>query len=196
MPDMNESIKILTEKSKELGDDVYEVCKPILEDERFPLWSGSSKPFQHHYGKGGLISHVEEVVSLCFMVKNYFTHDVDEKELFLSAFYHDVGKMYDYSPKCGYNYNVWNSAEHKRYIHHISRSGIMWSSNATLNKDIYDKYFEKVLHAILAHHTAREYGSPVAPKSRVAWMVTLCDNLSARMYDADTFDVLNRKDLK
>lgn len=200
-------MKTLTDKASELGDDVYEVCKPILEDERFPVWSGSSQSFQHHYGKGGLISHTEEVVALCFMNKNYFNYDIDEKELFLAAFYHDVGKMWDYEPvknltvhkysdlndyTCETNYSEWTSAPHKRYIHHISRSAITWASNATLNKDIYEKYHDKVLHAILSHHTCREFGSPVAPKSRVAWLLTLCDNISARMADCETFDVLDR----
>ncbi len=198
---MNSYIEKLTEQAKTLGDDVYKVSKGILEDERFPLWSGSSKPNQHHYGKGGLVKHTSEVVDLCFMVKSFYDHtyEIDSKELFLSAFFHDVGKMYDYKlVKCGLMgdifgepiYSTWESTSHKRLIHHISRSGIMWAENAKLNDDIYKKYFDKVLHAILAHHTFREAGSPVAPKSRVAWMVTLCDNLSARVNDADTWDIL------
>jgi 23S rRNA maturation-related 3'-5' exoribonuclease YhaM len=197
---MNSYIKKLTGQAKTLGDDVYKVSKGILKDKRFPLWSGSSKPHQHHYGKGGLVKHTSEVVDLCFRVKSFYDHtyEIDSKELFLSAFFHDVGKMHDYKPAIWalsdngeLDYSTWESTSHKRLIHHISRSGIMWAENAKLNDDIYEKYFDKVLHAILAHHTCREAGSPVAPKSRVAWMVTLCDNLSARINDADTWDILN-----
>ena len=188
----------LSRQAKILGDDVYTVCKGVLDDERFPIWSGSSKQGQHHYGKGGLVQHISEVVDLCFRIKSYYehTHEIDSKELFLSAFFHDVGKMYDYEPTDltgAYPYEFWISTPHKRSIHHISRSGIIWSENAKKDDKIYNEYFEKVLHAILAHHTCREAGSPVAPKSRVAWMVTLCDNMSARVYDADTMDVLNRR---
>jgi len=195
---MNKYLEKLNGQVKTLGDDVYEVCKGILEDERFSIWSGSSQSYQHHYGKGGLVQHTSEVVDLCFKVKSFYDHtyEIDSKELFLSAFFHDVGKMYDYKPidlTGAYPYDRWISKPHKRSIHHISRSGIMWSENARKDEEIYEKYFEKVLHAILAHHTCREAGSPVAPKSRVAWMVTLCDNLSARVYDADTFDVLDRR---
>jgi len=195
---MNKYIEKLTSKAKTIGDDVLAVCEGVLCDKRFPIWSGSSRPHQHHYGKGGLIEHTSEVIDTCFRVKSLYEHkyEIDSKELFLSAFFHDVGKMYDYEP-CGEMdldgdfYDHWQSAPHKRKIHHISRSGIMWSENARKDEGIYDEYFESVLHAILSHHTCREAGSPVAPKSRVAWILTLCDNISARMYDADTFDVID-----
>ena len=185
-------------QAKTSGEDVYQVCETILNDERFPIWSGSSKEFQHHYGKGGLIKHTSEVVDLCFKVKSFYEHtyEIDSKELFLSAFFHDVGKIYDYKPtvimEIQNDYDHWQSTPHKRSIHHISRSGILWSDNAKKNDDIYEKYFEKVLHAILSHHTFREAGSPIAPKSRVAWILTLCDNMSGRMYDANTFDIFKQ----
>ena len=191
-------LKKIKGQAKTSGDDVYAVCKGILDDERFSIWSGSSKSFQHHYGKGGLIKHTSEVIDLCFRVKSFYDHtyEIDSKELFLSAFFHDVGKMYDYIPIMSgsdtkEDYKNWASDEHKRLIHHISRSGIMWSENARKDEGIYKDYHEKVLHAILAHHTCRAAGSPVAPKSRVAWMVTLCDNLSARICDADSMDILD-----
>jgi len=199
----------LTIQAKTLGEDVYAVCQAVLDDERFPIWSGSSKPNQHHYGKGGLIKHTTEVINTCFRVKSLYEHtyEFDSKEIFLSAFFHDVGKMWDYKPNmrvknfgdtlsavCGAepDYAHWKSTPHKRLIHHISRSGIMWSENAKKDEGINEKYADSVLHAILSHHTCREAGSPVAPKSRTAWLLTLCDNLSARMADCETFDVLDR----
>jgi 23S rRNA maturation-related 3'-5' exoribonuclease YhaM len=66
----------------------------------------------------------------------------------------------------------------------------MWTQASEKYPIIYDKYHERVCHAILAHHGTREWGSPIAPLSRVAWLVHLCDNLSARMYDAETLDIV------
>ena len=109
-------------------------------------------------------------------VKNLTVHNVDDPS--------------DYT--CETDYKEWGSAPHKRMIHHISRSGLVWSHNSSLDVGINEKYHDAVLHAILSHHTAREFGSPVAPKSRTAWLLTLCDNLSARMADCETFDVLDR----
>ena len=37
-------------------------------------------------------------------------------------------------------------------------------------------------------HGQREWGSPVMPKSRVAWLLHLSDGISARMADCETTD--------
>jgi 3'-5' exoribonuclease len=197
---MTDYIDKLTRQAKLTGCGTYKVCKSILEDERFPLWSGSSKENQHHYGKGGLVQHTSEVVDTCFRIKSLYEHkyEFNSAEVFLAAFFHDVGKMWDYEPLLNSSvqpnaYMKWTSAPHKRLIHHISRSALIWSENVKKSDFMNEKYHDKVLHAILAHHTAREFGSPVAPKTRVAWLLTLCDNLSARMYDADTLDILDRR---
>ena len=177
---MRNPVEQLSEKAKTLGDDVYEVCKVFLDSENFARWSGSSKPNQHHYGEGGLAQHTLEVVNTCFRVKSLYEHqyEIDSKELFLAAFFHDLGKMYDYRPCVvvhHFDYSRWESTDHKRLIHHISRSATIWSERSKLSHYIHDKYHDRVLHAILAHHGKREHGSPVAPKTRVAWILTLCE---------------------
>ena len=190
---------LLKEYAKYFGKEVEDVANFLLDDPRFPVWSGSSLKIQHHYGKGGLVRHTHETVALCISnAANFPEHKIDRKELFLAALFHDAGKLYDYEPVSDLsqtliNYDKWESTNHKRYIHHISRSALMWNEASRKNNLIFTEYHDKVLHAILAHHMSREAGSPVAPKSRVAWLVTLCDNMSARMYDADTWDITKRK---
>jgi 23S rRNA maturation-related 3'-5' exoribonuclease YhaM len=55
---------------------------------------------------------------------------------------------------------------------------------------LYDRYHDKVLHCILAHHGCRAWGSPVAPSTREAWLVHLADAISARADDCDRVDML------
>ena len=88
----------------------------------------------------------------------------------------------------------WKETKHKRLIHHISRSAIEWSNSFDVEWEweYKEKYHDEVLHAILAHHGCREWGSPVAPYSKVAWLLHLSDSMSARMNDCDKFDILNR----
>jgi len=188
--ELETTLNILDGRARGLGEDVFNVCQGVLSDERFKFWSGSSRPYQHHYGAGGLAKHTLEVVNLCNDVTHYYSgrYDVDPVELFFAAFFHDVGKMYDYEPVDGYD--IWKSAEHKRLVHHISRSAVIWTQEVSEYPEVYEKYHEKVLHAILAHHGMRSAGSPVAPKSRVAWLVHFCDGISARMFDADTLDIV------
>ena len=196
-----EHLLYLRLKAKNLGKEVLKVCNPILVDPRFVQWSASTKAWQHHYGEGGLVTHTADVVGLCLFLNGYYDeqYTVDTIELFFAAFFHDLGKMYDYepvnySPVDGFKNANWQGTEHKRLIHHISRSGLIWNEMARRSQPIYDKYHDKVLHAILAHHGMRERGSPVAPKTRVAWLVHHCDSISARMNDADTLDIVHREE--
>lgn len=185
-----EPAKILLNQLRQLAQKlgVIGIANVVLEDERFPVWTGSSKPIQHHYGTGGLIQHTYEVVQLCRSNNEWFSQlgkSVHETQLFLAALFHDAGKMWDHEP-VGSTIAAdteWHTTVHKREIHHISRSAFVWqqaSSGYTLDWNTDD-----VLHAILAHHGLREWGSPVMPNTRLAWMLHLCDGLSARMDDGD-----------
>jgi 3'-5' exoribonuclease len=172
---------------KKLGIQARFLANRVLCDARFPYWSGSAKPEHHHYGERGLVLHTWEVVNLCFINKAALKiTTIDEEELFLAALFHDAGKMHDYTKIGG----VWQGTEHKRLIHHISRSAIIWSNAfedlPNVNKDLHDS----VLHAILSHHGQREYGSPVAPKTQVAWLLHHCDSISARMDDWNKRDMV------
>jgi 3'-5' exoribonuclease len=169
--------------------DVLPLANVILHDNRFLICSGSSKRLHHHYGDGGLLRHTTEVVELCLKNNEYFKplkKAVCERKLFLAALFHDAGKMWDYSCVDG----QWQSNIHKRHIHHISRSGIVWSQ-AAKEQGFEDN--DEILHAILAHHGLKEWGSPVSPNTRMAWLLHLCDGISARMDDGDQLDCVNEK---
>lgn len=194
------NIPALKEIAKKLK--VNELANVVLDDKRFVICSGSAKKIHHHYGNGGLQQHTFEVVELCLLNNEYYkplNKAVCERKLFLAALFHDAGKMWDYR----YSENIayeeldlmlgkegkvegWISTPHKRNIHHISRSAIVWSQAA---KDHgFEDQNDEVLHAILAHHGLREWGSPVSPNSRLAWLLHLCDGISARMDDGDRWD--------
>ncbi len=185
---MNQHVKALRELATEFG--VQDIAALILDDFRFAHWSASSKHYQHHYGKGGLACHTYEVAALSLENRNLiegFGRPVpSEREVYLAALWHDSGKVDDYTEVAPDN---WTGTPHKRTIHHISRSAILWS-RAVDRFPAYRPIEESVLHAILAHHGQRAWGSPVAPKSRLAWLLHLCDCLSARMSDSDTLDVV------
>lgn len=170
---------------------VREVASVVLNEPRFRTWAGSSVAGAHHYYDGGLAEHTYDVTMLCEQNAKFLQCDreINLGEMFLAALFHDVGKMWDYEKVDG----VWRATDHKRLVHHISRSGVEWIRAADKCKVPYDTQ-DRVLHAILAHHGRREWGSPVAPKSRMAWLLHLCDQLSARMNDCDTNDLVLRKD--
>jgi 3'-5' exoribonuclease len=188
-----DSIGRVIDKRYRHGGIVLDLTLYLTENPRFQQWSGSSKHFHHHYGDGGLVKHTQEVVETCLATADlYPQYQIDQTELFLAALYHDSGKMYDYEKD---DIVGWRGSEHKRLIHHISRSVIIWAKaldETGVTDEFRRKYEDPVIHAILAHHGQRIWGSPVSPKSRVAWLLYLCDGISARLNDADTLDIANR----
>jgi 3'-5' exoribonuclease len=152
----------------------------------FYEWSGSGYKGQHHYGESGLITHTLEVLKIMFCVDKVMDYRLNKDILFLSGLYHDYGKLYDYKKN---EHEDWVPTSHKRNIHHISRSA-MFFYHTSMEYDIGDDLRDSVLHCILSHHTRREYGSPVAPNSREAWLLTLADNMSARLNDCDSWDYI------
>ena len=187
---MHRSTEILIDQANTFSIPTRIVANELLFDPKFDMWSGSSKPEQHHYGKHGLAIHTHEVMAIAFSTKINLELEIDPVELYLSVLFHDSGKLWDYTTE---DYVNWTSTPHKRLIHHISRSGLMWHDAAQKNPDVYDKYHDVVLHNILSHHGQREYGSPVAPKTRTAWLLHLSDAMSARMNDCDKQDLVKVK---
>lgn len=170
----------------------------LLEDMRFQTWSGSGKPEHHHYGDGGLLRHTYEVVRFCDHMSN--THNemsydkIFWKELLVSAVWHDYGKIWDYQKIEG----MWGKYDnHARQIHHISRSAMEFQKHYTWLKQQpsfkEDEMInpDNIIHNILSHHGQREWGSPVAPATKEAWILHLADNLSARLDDCGKHDIIN-----
>ncbi len=192
------SLEYIEKTANNLG--VSHIANEVIGDGRFYLWSGSSRREQHHYGKHGLVRHTAEVIMLCLANDAILGCGMSHRELFLAALFHDCGKMWDYGPSGpeGHpNYDTWVSMPHKRSIHHISRSAIQWNlaaekwnlaKPATIDDFVKSIDVDEITHAILSHHGQRAWGSPVAPKSGLAWMLHLCDGISARMNDCDSWD--------
>jgi len=183
---VNNDISDLKLLAKHQGKNVEIISNIILDDPKFSTWWGGLKG-QHHDFVGGLAKHTKEVVDLSFnslVVLNI--DDVDNTELFFSVLFHDAGKMYDYERVTD---ELFIATPHKRLIHHISRSALIWSHAIKNDEELNHKYHDLVLHNILSHHGHREWGSPVAPKTRAAWLLHLSDAISARMNDCDRLDL-------
>lgn len=160
---------------------------------QFDMWPASHNPMLHHHEIGGLVRHTWEIVDIGMhtIPTLNLCSKVDPREFYLAALFHDSGKLFDYAmDKDG----KVTSTPHKRHIHHISRSGLIWHDIIQKFSELKDKYHDNVYHAILAHHGMREWGSPVAPNTHTAWLLHLCDSMSARMDDCDKLDVVKHPD--
>lgn len=164
----------------------------MLQYPQFKRWSGCHNPQLHHYGIGGLARHTWEIAELGFntMATLNLNGKINPVEFYLASLFHDTGKMYDYIEVTNSDGTTWKSMDHKRLIYHLPRSILIWHDVITKFPDLNNKYHDAVLHDILAHHGSREFGSPVAPKTHAAWLLHLCDSISARMDDCDRLDIV------
>lgn len=175
----------------------------ILNDDRFQLWSASSRKGVHHYGKGGLITHTNEVIDLMFAAKKTLALKTPDYMIFLSALWHDYGKLWDYERDASIDKNIrvgdwyepeyaeWRNAEHKYEIHHISRSAIEFTTVA--RRCMFDEFLiDEIIHAILSHHGQKAWGSPVEPRSELAWLLHTADHQSARLNDWSTINLFHK----
>lgn len=189
---------------------VENIANVVLLNPAFPVWAGSSGK-RHHGRTRGLIEHTYEVVKLCLNNALLYEGQINTKILYLAALFHDFGKLWDYimvidcnGVKMSYSYDVmpeinydhhfitWEKSPHNREIHHISRSAIEWSK-AVEKFPEYKSIEYPVLHCILSHHGLREFGSPVFPKTKEAWLLHLCDGMSARLDDCEILDLVHSK---
>lgn len=194
--DITSSLEFL---KREAQKHCWELFRPIFDDPRFATCSAAAKPGLHHYGKGGLIYHTAQVVMLCDINNETMGNPIDKRKLFTAAFYHDVGKMWDHVATND-EMTEWTGTTHKRNIHHISRSALTFQKNVdklTNRPDwLNEEGVDEILHAILAHHGLREWGSPVHPNSKLAYLLHLCDSISARLTDCETIDRVKEKENK
>ncbi len=190
---MNQYIERIESRAQCVDIKAQRVLKYLLtEYPQFVYWSGSHNNLLHHYGRTGLARHTSEVIELGFSCRSLLHKetDIDAMEYFFAALFHDTGKMFDYD-QVG-DSDEWKPQEHRRLIHHLPRSALIWHDVIAKYPDLNGRYHDSVLHAILAHHGRRDAGSPVAPKTGTAWLLHLCDGISARMDDCERLDVVNK----
>jgi len=185
MTEENEHMEGLARISSSLDINTQTLSNKILVDiPEFAFWSAASKPETHHYGKFGLAKHTLEVITTMFAVKQVLpkAREIPDNQIFLAGLFHDIGKVWDYKPTNS-EFTEWTGTNHKRTIHHISRSALVWSKSVD-ETGLFQKEHDDILHAILSHHGCREWGSPVSPATGLAWLLHLSDNLSARIEDS------------
>lgn len=172
-----------------LEDDNYKKVINSILDEAFYNASGSGRDCHHHYGGEGLSKHSCEVMAYACAINtqsNYmFGNKAIKREMIVAAaLFHDIGKTLDYGLQMDLDGQLkWAKREHCRKIGHISAGYRIWmEKSAGL---IAEEERVEIAHAILAHHGAREYGSPIAPATSLAWLIHCCDMMSARLDEAE-----------
>lgn len=161
--------------------------KDVVQRVLQPIWSEfilapASKKF-HQAWEHGLLFHTLEVAEQVREMARFY--QVDRELCEAAAVLHDVGKIKEYTPYVPPFFPV-HQAPHDPYyrteygqkIGHVTESIMMTVAQCGgLSED--NK--RELIHCIAAHHGRLEWGSPVEPKTKEAWLVHLVDMMNSRV---------------
>ena len=160
--EMEEEVKILMNEITDTN--LYCVVEEVLEETKDLFYTYPAATRNHHNFVGGLAYHSISMARVALDICRQYPF-LDKGLLIAGILMHDVGKIDELS-----------------LLGHIS---IM---NNRLDRvaeklGVNDKECVLLLkHMVLAHHGKMEFGSPVLPMIPEAEVLTLLDNLDARMY--------------
>ena len=131
--------------------------------------------FIHHAFLGGLIEHTLSLCNLCKLAaSNYKNIDLDL--LLTGAVLHDVGKIYELSYERTFGYT-----SEGQLLGHIMIGARLIDERICRLPDFPPKLRTLVLHLVLSHHGALEFGSPKVPLFPEALLLHYLDDLDAKM---------------
>lgn len=134
----------------------------------------------HHAEENGLLYHTTRMLraaNVLVDVYNKITKVVDRDLIFAGIIFHDMGKIKEMAMTPAGN------GEYTKYalIGHIVMGAIEVSRYADKGMISEETAFQ-LEHIILAHHGKLEYGSPVVPATPEAVLVSMVDNLDAKLF--------------
>lgn len=150
------------------------LCHLVITDPEFKRRPGGSK--HHHNYEAGLQRHTVEVAHTCLKMAN--PQHLDLQVLTVAAVIHDYHKIAEYQmPDEEGKVEVIKAF--RDTLGHLA-SGALWFAELARNLRVPQDVFHHIHHCVLAHHGRREWGSPVEPATKEAWILHAADMLSSR----------------
>lgn len=161
--------EIKTPEIKKLLDNVF-ADKDI--NRKFRIHPAAE--YVHHSFQGGLIEHTVEMLDLAQPMRKYYP-EADFDLINAGIILHDIGKLTELEP-AGV---VVQRTTAGHLIGHLIQS---YQLVHDFGKDILtEKQLMQLEHIVLAHHGQLDYGSPVAPATIEAIIVTSVDQTSSKV---------------
>jgi 3'-5' exoribonuclease len=128
----------------------------------------------HHAVIGGLLEHTLSMANIADYLADHYPL-VNRDLLLAGALLHDMGKVAEYDVE-----NSFAFTEDGRLVGHITRAAILIESGAAALGDFPADDLRQLVHLVLSHHGALEWGSPVVPKTLEAVLLHQIDMLDSR----------------
>ena len=156
------------------NEDCKKVINYILERhyDEFICYPAAVK--NHHEFASGLLFHTVSMLDLASAIQNLY-NDIDRDLLLTGVILHDIGKTIELSGPVATKYTLEG-----KLLGHIA---IMVSEIRFVAEkhNIHSDVPVLLEHMILSHHGEQEFGSPVPPLTREAFILHAVDDLDAKM---------------
>jgi 3'-5' exoribonuclease len=147
----------------------------LVHDNATHLRSWPAAVTVHHAYRGGLLEHILQVARVCHVLGEIYRADQDV--LLAGALLHDIGKLreldYDLTTTYSRDGNL---------VGHIALGLMMVREASTGLASLSHDRRAEIEHLIASHHGSREYGSPVEPITIEAFILSMADELDARLH--------------
>jgi 3'-5' exoribonuclease len=130
----------------------------------------------HQAYLGGLIEHTHNIVRMALDVSRYYPQ-VNGDLLVTGSFLHDIGKIHELDYSRAFDYS-----DKGRLVGHLFIGARMVDQKIAGIGDFPDELKDLVLHMVLSHHGAHEYGAPVLPATPEAVILYQLDDLDAKVW--------------
>jgi 3'-5' exoribonuclease len=143
----------------------------------------AAKSFHHAY-VGGLLEHILSMTKVAELLAGHYP-GVDRDLLIAAVLLHDIGKLEELQNRD----SAIDYTDAGRLLGHISMTFAMVGDTARRQKDFPEQLLLHLQHCILSHHGRLEFGSPVLPMTVEAFLLSMVDDLDAKM---NMFECLRR----
>jgi 3'-5' exoribonuclease len=129
----------------------------------------------HHAYRGGFLEHVLQVVTVARAVAERYGADVDV--VTAGAVLHDIGKLRELSYDLATTYS-----RDGNLVGHITLGVLMVHEACAAVPGFPDDLRAHIEHLMVSHHGDREFGSPVVPMTVEAFILSMADDLDAKIH--------------
>lgn len=158
--------------------EVKKVIEEVLRRDYNKILTYPAASRNHHEYASGLLHHIVTMLD-CMSALSKIYPTLNKDYLYAGTILHDIGKLIELSGPVVFKYTTRG-----KLLGHIS---IM---SATLQEicrslDVSEEKCTIMQHLVLSHHGQQAFGSPVSPLIKEAEVLSLIDNLDARIVMID-----------
>ena len=185
----DEVMKKLDDYKESINDrDLYMITESLYSMHRENYENEPAAISHHHNALGGMAVHVLQVLEISLGILESMKPLMTDEEynetsdyVKAGAILHDIGKFYEYE-KDEFGYYIGITARGALEGHPVIGYEIVKSYGKNLGLDM--KKITQLAHICLSHHKNLEWGAPVTPATRAAFMVTYGDQASSMVHPA------------